>query len=87
MGHHLMIDKLVALGGLYYAIQRHYATKCSVLKNNQILVIGLFIDTERYLPQSTAQTGRVAFHATVFFRPWVDTSFVNTRKKRAQHNS
>ena len=43
MGHHLMIDKLVALGGLYYAIQRHYATKCSVLKNDQILVIGLFM--------------------------------------------
>ena len=43
MGHHLMIDKLVALGGLDYAIQRHYATKCGVLKNDQILVIGLFM--------------------------------------------
>ncbi|SYQ95277.1 Uncharacterised protein [Klebsiella pneumoniae] len=38
-----MIDKLVALGGLYYAIQRHYAAKCGVLKNDQILVIGLFM--------------------------------------------
>ncbi len=43
MGHHLMIDKLVTLGGLYYTIQRHYATKCGVLKNDQILVIGLFM--------------------------------------------
>ena len=43
MGHHLMIDKLVAFGGLYYAIQRHYATKCGILKNDQILVIGLFM--------------------------------------------
>ena len=43
MGHHLMIDNLVALGGLYYAIQRHYAAKCGVLKNDQILVIGLFM--------------------------------------------
>lgn len=43
VSHHLMIDKLIALGGLHYAVQRHHATKGSVFKDDEILMIGLLM--------------------------------------------
>lgn len=43
MGYYFMIDKFVVFGGLYYVIQCYYVIKCSVFKNDQILVIGFFM--------------------------------------------
>ena len=43
VGHHFMINKLVALGGLHNAVQRHHAAKGSILEDDQILVIGFLM--------------------------------------------
>ena len=43
VGHHLVIDKLVTLGRLYYAIQCHDAAKSGILKDDEILVIGFLM--------------------------------------------
>jgi hypothetical protein len=43
VGHHLVIDKLVALGGLHHAVQRHHAAKGGVLEDDEILVIGFLM--------------------------------------------
>ncbi len=54
MGHHLMIDKLVALGGCTTpssAITRPNAAFSKMINPGD----RSFHDTERYLPQSTAQ--------------------------------
>lgn len=43
VGHHFVIDKLVALGGLHHAVQRHYAAKGGVFEDYQILMIGFLM--------------------------------------------
>src|SRR5690606_17116159 len=43
VGHHLVIDKLIALGGLHHTVQRHHAAKGSVLEDDQILMIGFLV--------------------------------------------
>lgn len=43
VGHHFVIDKLVALGGLHHAVQRHHAAKGGVFEDYQILMIGFLM--------------------------------------------
>ena len=43
VGHHFVIDKLVALGGLHHAVQRHHAAKGGVFEDDEILVIGFLM--------------------------------------------
>ena len=43
VGHHFVIDKLIAFGGLHDAIQRHHPAKGAVVKDDQILMIGFFV--------------------------------------------
>ncbi|MNX97482.1 hypothetical protein D3C86_1298520 [compost metagenome] len=43
VGHHFVIDKFVALGGLHHPVQRHHAPKCGILEDDQILMIGFLM--------------------------------------------
>ena len=43
VGHHFVINKLIAFGGLHDAIQRHHPAKGAVVEDDQILMIGFFV--------------------------------------------
>ncbi len=47
VGHHFMINKLVAFGGSYHAVQRHHAAKSGVSKMIKSPGDRFFHDTER----------------------------------------
>ncbi|MNT45982.1 hypothetical protein D3C72_1825990 [compost metagenome] len=81
-----MIDKLIALGGLHHAVERHNAPQNRVFKNHQILMLGLLTIQHVLYREVLAEVGMQCFIPN-FFLGHVRELRNNSHEKLAQHHS
>ncbi|MOA17950.1 hypothetical protein D3C78_1382340 [compost metagenome] len=86
VGHHFVIDELIALGGLHHAVERHHAPQNRVFKNHQILMLGLLTIQHVLYREVLAEVGMQRFIPN-FFLGHVRGLRNNSHEKLAQHHS